>query len=97
MGSGFCRKRKTPLSFENPCSFISLPSVHFSVEIPILRAHYIPCLLTSPGPTNDSHYPCSLTLDLSCSRCLTPAVDPGKPPSWGAPGERGGRTEDCIP
>lgn len=62
MGSGFCRKKKTPLSFESRCSFISLPSVHFSVEIPILWAHYIPHLLSPPGP--NKRLPLALQSDL---------------------------------
>lgn len=62
MGSGFCRKKKTPLSFESWCSFISLPSVHFSVEIPILWAHYTPHLLSPPGPNKS--LPLALQSDL---------------------------------
>jgi len=62
MGSDFCRKNKTPLSFESRSSFICLPSVHFSVEIPILWALYIPHLLSPPGPSK--RRPLALRLDL---------------------------------
>lgn len=62
MGSGSCRKKKTPLPFESWCSFIYLPSVHFSVEIPILWAHYISHLLSPPGPSK--RLPLALQFDL---------------------------------
>lgn len=88
MGSGFCRKKKNnqpPLSFESWCSFISLPSVHFSVEISILWAHYIPHLLSPPG--SSKLLPLALQFDLG-PPYLTPAVDPGKSPKWAALGQR---------
>lgn len=72
MGSGFCGRRITPLSFESRCSFIFVPSVHISAAILALSSLH--CHLLSPqAPANASHRPCSLTLDLSPSPHLTPA------------------------
>lgn len=72
MGSGFCGRRITPLSFESRCSFIFVPSVHISAAILALSSLHCH-LLSPPAPANASHRPCSLTLDLSPSPHLTPA------------------------
>lgn len=49
MRSGFCGRRKTPLFFASRCSFISLPSVHFSAEILTLSSLQPPSP-SPPGP-----------------------------------------------
>lgn len=47
--------------------------MHFSVEIPILWAHYIPHLLSPPGPSK--HLPLALQFDLAPH--LLSLADPG--------------------
>lgn len=94
-GLASAEKRKLPCSLRDHVHSSPCPQCIFLSRSPFSE------LITSPissplrAPANVSHYPCSLTLDLSCSPYLTPAVDPGKLPSQGAL-EEGGRTEICL-
>lgn len=89
-------KRKLPCSLRAHVHSSPCPQCIFLSRSPFSELITIPISSPLQAPANISHYPCSLTLDLSCSPYLTWAVDPGKLPSQGALGERGRRTEFCL-
>lgn len=96
MGSGFCRKENLPCSLRPHVHSSPCPQCIFLSRSPFSELITFPISSPLQAPANVSHQPCSLTLDLSCSPYLTPAVHPGSVPSQGALAGRGGRTGVCL-